>query len=114
MLWIKELDLFLPQTAHFLLSGNIYDSFLYENNGSSVFLGIKDFLARHLHEKHKCDDLIGSFLVMCTTDTTLCYFDKKKNVGKGKRLSQLRKPSGKHARKHKGHMKSARSGQTGK
>ena len=54
-----------------------------------------------LHEKHKCDDLIGSFLVMCTTDTTLCYFDKKKNAGKGKKLAQLKNE--KH--KDKKHMK---------
>ena len=31
-----------------------------------------------LHEKSKCDDLLGNFLVMCTTDTALCYFEEPK------------------------------------
>jgi len=44
-----------------------------------------------LHEKSKCDGILGDFLVMCTTDTTLCYFHKKKDAGKGKKLSQLKK-----------------------
>ena len=39
-----------------------------------------------LHEKSKCDELIGTFFVMCTTDTALCYFEKPKNIGKGKKL----------------------------
>ncbi|MCF6199913.1 MAG: hypothetical protein L3J67_11075 [Hyphomicrobiaceae bacterium] len=48
-----------------------------------------------LHEKSKCDDLIGSFFVMCTTDTTLCYFHEKKNAGKGKKLVKLKGKKGK-------------------
>ncbi len=41
-----------------------------------------------LHEKTSCDDLLGNFLVMCTTDTALCYFKEPKNIGKGKKLSK--------------------------
>lgn len=41
-----------------------------------------------LHEKTNCDELLGTFFVMCTTDTALCYFDEKKEVGKGKKLSK--------------------------
>ena len=51
-----------------------------------------------LHEKSKCDDLLGNFLVMCTTDTTLCYFHEKKDAGKGKKLAKLK---GKKAKKTK-------------
>ena len=43
-----------------------------------------------LHEKSKCDDLLGNLLVMCTTDTTLCYFHEKKETNKGKKLVRLR------------------------
>ncbi len=54
MQWVKELDLFLPQTAHFLLSGNIYDSFLFEG----IPLGLIDFLGRHLTEKNGYDQVV--------------------------------------------------------
>ena len=54
MQWVKELDLFLPQTAHFLLSGNIYDSFLFEG----IPLGIVDFLGRHLTKKQGYDQVV--------------------------------------------------------
>jgi hypothetical protein len=41
-----------------------------------------------LHEKTSCNELLGNFLVMCTTDTALCYFKDPKNIGKGKKLSK--------------------------
>lgn len=41
-----------------------------------------------LHEKSQCDELLGNFLVMCTTDTALCYFEEPKNIGEGKKLSK--------------------------
>ncbi len=53
-----------------------------------------------LHEKSKCDDLLGNFLVMCTTDTTLCYFHEKKDAGKGQKLAKLKNKKN-NAKKHK-------------
>ncbi len=38
-----------------------------------------------LHEKSKCDDLLGNFLVMCTTDTALCYFEQPKTADNDKK-----------------------------
>ncbi len=40
-----------------------------------------------LHEKSSCEELLGNFFVLCTTDTALCYFDKKKDAGKGEKIS---------------------------
>ncbi len=51
-----------------------------------------------LHEKSSCDEILGNFVVMCTTDTALCYFHEKKDAGKGKKLSAI---SGKKHRKTK-------------
>jgi protein involved in sex pheromone biosynthesis len=53
-----------------------------------------------LHEKSTCNELLGNFFVMCTTDTALCYFDKARKAGKGKKLS-LAKKSKTSARKKK-------------
>jgi hypothetical protein len=41
--------------------------------------------AEILYTKSQCDEIIGSFLVMCTTDTALCYFEKPENVAEGGR-----------------------------
>ena len=41
-----------------------------------------------LHEKSKCDDLLGNFLVMCTTDTALCYFENPKTAEGGKKKTK--------------------------
>ena len=41
-----------------------------------------------LHEKSKCDDLLGNFLVMCTTDTALCYFETPKTASKDEKASK--------------------------
>ena len=38
-----------------------------------------------LHEKSKCNDLLGNFLVMCTTDTALCYFEEPKTTKDAKK-----------------------------
>jgi hypothetical protein len=55
-----------------------------------------------LHEKTNCDELLGTFFVMCTTDTALCYFEEKENAGKGKKLSkELAKKKTKTARRKK-------------
>ena len=55
-----------------------------------------------LHEKTKCDELLGTFFVMCTTDTALCYFEEKEDAGKGKKLSkELAKKKTKTARSKK-------------
>ncbi len=50
-----------------------------------------------LHEKSSCDELLGNFFVMCTTDTALCYFEEPKKIGKGKILGK----NASNTRKHK-------------
>jgi len=51
-----------------------------------------------LHEKSKCDDLLGNFLVMCTTDTALCYFEEPKTKDKDQAAAKS-KGKGKKAAK---------------
>lgn len=55
MQWVKELNLFLPQNSNFLISGNIYDSYFYENTP----LNLTDFLGRWLVEKQGYSQVIS-------------------------------------------------------
>ncbi|EDP73822.1 AAA family ATPase [Hydrogenivirga sp. 128-5-R1-1] len=55
MQWVKELNLFLPQNSNFLISGNIYDSYFYENTP----LNLTDFLGRWLVEKQSYSQVIS-------------------------------------------------------
>ncbi len=55
MQWVKELDLFLTQNSNFLISGNIYDSYFYENTP----LNLTDFLGRWLVEKQGYSQVIS-------------------------------------------------------
>ncbi len=59
-----------------------------------------------LHEKSKCDDILGNFLVMCTTDTALCYFEEPrtvdpKTVGKDKKTGKKKTQKTMKAKKTK-------------
>jgi len=54
MQWLKEVQMFLPQSAQMLLSGNIYDSFFYETpEGQKIPLPLKDLLGRFLVEREE-------------------------------------------------------------
>ena len=52
-----------------------------------------------LHEKSKCDDLLGNFLVMCTTDTALCYFEQPKTADKDEKASKKKTKKATKAKK---------------
>ncbi|MCP4937438.1 MAG: hypothetical protein GY927_25310 [bacterium] len=54
-----------------------------------------------LHEKSKCDDLLGNFLVMCTTDTALCYFKEPRTVKKDKKVVKKKTKKTMKAKKNK-------------
>ena len=54
-----------------------------------------------LHEKSKCDDLLGNFLVMCTTDTALCYFEQPRTVDKDEKASKKKTKKTMKAKKTK-------------
>ena len=63
-----------------------------------------------LHEKSKCDDLLGNFLVMCTTDTALCYFEEPRTVdAKMVKIKKRQKENQKDHEGQKSHYKKAKS-----